>query len=794
MSILSLYWEITNVDGNIEYSIRRNIKKNILFPRYQGHWGGLDVPLAYVGSKEIDPSSNLNVTRLEDSITENSKFPFQGTSEFSGNTGYTTGIYFLLTDVVGEYASRKSEPFFQKHVLPSASIEPDSVAILDENLQPVDENSYKVIRTNARDSSDTIITGSYEDCSVFSNYTNLYSENTGELDVYFVRYEIDGTSHYSILNQQPAFSEAGPSDISSVTGQIKTWRKVYILDTSSSPYTITTPDITATYYVSLLETSRILVRDPIDKSDNDPWFLTVSNGSFIAVRNSIPYTYSIPEFSSQSFSPLYPYKIQVEEKGLHLKRDLIKVSRDDIKVDTSTYTMDILVRDSSNNTLYALTTDSSKVGNYYTEEDERIYRTIETDNEWVTWDGDGIAGYDESTGFVHLDKEYPDIYYFYVTYYYKETGYEFTSLNVNPIFDDTYNGEFYVLYVVPQGGLNDNSSQTESIQYLKVDTSGRVIQVSQDGSGGNYNLSSVYTDESMYMYYSKSANEISTVDNLAGQDFINLPDVSDWPLNGIISWESTPGKYTTRAYDRIVGNTIYFENPASVLISTVAAGTTFSVFSFKDLFSSNSSNSYQWLILGEIGISASSTVRNLSILDIRKKGGYIQEKYWEDSEKIDPRALWARSYIELNRGQVVPGESASVVKVPYTLLTDYGGNFSTDDIEAIVTNRHLATGILPVVIYHGAIPEITSISSTATTVTVCWGTEGEDYSYRVYYSASPKGPWTLSGSIASSAYGYCHTISGLTRSVVYYVSITAVSSSGIEGPKSIPWGIRTRRS
>jgi hypothetical protein len=108
----------------------------------------------------------------------------------------------------------------------------------------------------------------------------------------------------------------------------------------------------------------------------------------------------------------------------------------------------------------------------------------------------------------------------------------------------------------------------------------------------------------------------------------------------------------------------------------------------------------------------------------------------------------------------------------------------------------MGTGVIPVILYHGAIPEIESIASTSNSITVCWYSEGSDYTYNVYYSSTKNVPCTLSNStpFTDQVYGNCYTITGLSSSRIYYVTITSVDTDSIEGPQSVVWGIKTTRS
>jgi hypothetical protein len=813
-SSVSLVFSLTGVPHSTDFSIRRNIKKPVLFPRYIGRLDGTEVPLAYVGSSEIEPGRNLSIIYMEDCIPENSRGIFSTREQFQGTSHATSAKYFLLTDVVGDFRSIWGSPFYWKHILPSPDIEPSSVAILDRNMEEVAEYSYRVVRTEEHDALDLPVDGSYEDCSVFSNYLNSYNEESGEYEAYYVRYQVDGGTHYQLLNSVPAFSEATFGDISSVTGMLKPWRKVYITSPGVSGYNLTLSQGGVDYYLRPLNDGRIAVRPPSSQSDNEPWFLNVSCGAFTAVRGGEAFSYSVPEFSSQSFSPIYPYKVEINEKAVRLHGDLLLLQRGSLAVDTSFFIMNILVKDASGRTLYALTTDAGKGGEFYYEGGERIYRTVETDEEWITWEADGIAGWDAQSGFIHLKRLYPDTYYFYASYYYREKGYELTALNVNPIFDEDFQDEFYVVYLVPTGGNNGNTGlQTRSLYYIKVDRSGKVVETNQDAAGGNYNLKSVILTDGESIDYTRSATTTAFGSHLAGGTELKVAKASlplrlddgmvNLPPRGVLlvgsgvnivdpalGEESFPVGYTAfEDTDPTVTFTL-----GGVLPKAVPDGTTVQLYSFTSLLSALSSNGMQWLPLAEVYPRSSTAVEDLSIIDLRQIGGVIKDRYRAVALELDPRAVWAFPECIEARGQVIPGDTVAVFRLPFTLLEDYGGSFKESDIEGIVTTRHLGTGVVPTIIYDGAIPLISSLTSTTTTITVCWESEGESYHYNVYTSPNRGGPWTLMNSepLDDQGYGNCYTIRDLPSGLIHYVSVTSISEDDIESPRGTSWGIKTR--
>jgi len=814
MSNFSIYWTVDNVEHTKQIASRINVKKPVLFPRYQGSLSGLEASSAYVGSKEIDPVSSLRMINLEDSISENSRQAFVGESQFRGKSFSTSGRYFLLTDIVGDFVSSVPAPFYWKHVLPSGDIIPDSVSILDKNLNDVEDNSFRVVRTEARDSSDQIVSGTYESCAVFSNYRNTFNAETGESDIYYVRYEVSGSNHYELLNNEPAFSEATADDISSVTGQLKTWRKVYIISPGVIYYSITTPHSSTDYFLKSLDRSRIQVSSPVDDGDDAPWFVNISNGGFTTILDGNSYSYSVPEFSSQTFSPLEPYKVEVNEKATLISPDLLKLGHTPLKVDSSMFSMEVLIQDVDGNTVYALTTDTSKASETYLEGGERIFRSLSEDAEWVEWDTEGIVGWDSEGGFVHLLRDYSNSYLFKVSYYYKELGYEFTNLNLNPVFDEDYSGQYYVLYCIPTGGRNANlGSQNSSIHYVKVNRSGQIIDTSQIGLSGNIPLNQYIRVDGEYCHYSRTNSSTVDVAGSAGATSISVDKATlsrnssgaiDLPPRGVLligdgingetlsEDSSFPVGYSSWAS---VGSSVVF-TLSGTLDDLVIVGDAVSLLSFKDTFSSDGSNKFRWLVLSQISVTLPTSIEDLSILDVRQTGGIIKDKYFSEAKAIDPRTIWTKPEYIVSRGQPTPGNTVAVMKIPYTLLIEYGGSFTRPEIEDVVAKRHLALGTFPAIIYHGAIPEIDSIASTSTTATITWTSEGEDYSYNIYYSSLPEGPWTLANStpLVDQSYGNTHTISGLTPGLIYYIKVASVDLDGIVGPKSVAWGIRTRIS
>jgi len=830
MSTLSLAFTVTDVPVEGEFTLRRNFRKPLLFPRYQGFLRETDAVCGFVGSKEILPTSSLSILHQEDSLEVNSPEVFSRVKEWVGDHTTFPTKEVLVTDVIGDFISRTRVPFFSKTVLPDTTITPSSVAILDKNLVEVPRDSYRVERIPSYDDSDTVIPDSYEEVAVYSNYKNTYNEETGEFEIYYIRFLAAAGLHYKLLDQQPAFRPAELKDVSLITGSLKPWVKAYLYrETPGGGYTFILPLGSRRYFLKPKRTARIALEEPRVQTDTDPWFPKVTNGSFSNVVGGEAYYYSVPEYQIQHFSPMKPYKVKVEERALPLSSNLFKVASTPLKVDTALFPIDVLIRNREGKVLYALTTKVSKAGTQYLERGLGVVREIETGGAWVVWDGGGILSWDRESGILHLQGKFSERMEVFVSYYYEEEGYELTELNTNPIFDADFAGQSYVIYAVPRGGINPGTtSRACGIHHLQVDRSGLIVSTSQNSASGNFDFES-FLATYPHVWYSKSSSAVTDGVTGAGSSTLVLDDVSDWPSRGTVLVHNqavigAPFNGAEFWRDGVIKSYNGKDEVASTLSLTSAIGTeipsgaSVHLVSFKDIFStSDTVNYFQWFVLGQVTPYPAQRVDELSILDLRRSGGRLKEKYLEEALAIDPRAVWIRQGTLPGFGQAFPGDTAVVIKVPFTLLKDYGGLFAPDEIEAIVARRHLAIGKIPVILYYGAIPEIVDITIGTDTVILAWTSEGDSYLYNIYRSFSPDGDWEKvnaepipdyldvysgsgGGSVVGQGYGGSYgvetnaeTVTGLVPGVKYYFCVTSISPDGVEGPKGRPWGVKTRR-
>ena len=175
-------------------------------------------------------------------------------------------------------------------------------------------------------------------------------------------------------------------------------------------------------------------------------------------------------------------------------------------------------------------------------------------------------------------------------------------------------------------------------------------------------------------------------------------------------------------------------------------------------------------------------------IDIRQLGGIIDPDEADNAVLANPRAAYFPD-VGPTEGYEYPRYAACVCYVPYTLHRDYGGELLLDDIrEKLLV--HIADGEYPIIRWAGVIPEWVSITPRQNCVQLVWYNENPSYTFRIYRSLYIDRDFELIATVSGSTYGNntyndCQLVSG----TVYYYYITAVSSDGIESPKSVTQGV-----
>lgn len=212
----------------------------------------------------------------------------------------------------------------------------------------------------------------------------------------------------------------------------------------------------------------------------------------------------------------------------------------------------------------------------------------------------------------------------------------------------------------------------------------------------------------------------------------------------------------------------------------------------------------EYLVLAEIFVTCSIGAADLE-LDVRVPGGGINIA-WEDNAILaQPRVAYIPGVAPAG-GYPWPRFGSLVVKVPYTLHLDYGGELTTQQIRDLV-QKHMSAGEYAIIRFDGVIPEWGCggadyhplskeyrglYNDNPAEARLTWYREDPAYQFKIYRSNSINGVYTSIATVAGISSGLCNEYldSGLTVGAVYYYYITALSPTNVEGPRSGIQGIR----
>ena len=427
------------------------------------------INISFISSGTVSSSLNLSIADRSTSLDANRATNISPTT-FSGAKTFTIDTEnFVVTDVFTTSISTLSPvPLFYKHILDISKLprvsEEDlslasgirliSVTLLDQFLQPI-KVSEKFL-----DESQGIV------------YNNLLSEfkSSSDYTVYYVKYTINNNgeirNYLDLLDNVPTYRLATFEDLDETLAIIQDGRKVYLLEETTTGFTVTLP-VVGTYSFKPLSTARINILKPVGTSALDSWFVRVRNGKFFTNIDGTLYKYSIAEFLNQAFDPEPPIKISQLEESTILTTNLIKLDRENIHEDSEAgLFINININDSNNNGLFALTTDPDNIGE------------VSSNGEiYIGWDlvnRAGIRSIDHRTGVIDLEGiKLKDNYKIISTYYFQEENFEFTKFNFNPISNSDALSHQISLFIDPDTA---STEKDQTLYFLKINKAGQVIE------------------------------------------------------------------------------------------------------------------------------------------------------------------------------------------------------------------------------------------------------------------------------------------------------------------------------
>lgn len=795
---------------SLSFRTEQNVKKKVAEIVYFEEPTTDAIRLDYVGSQEATPSSVLSIADRSDRMFPNSKN--NKSQEFIGRFNSSAvsvqNKNFLVTQEFIASAT-KEIPLYFKAILPS-SVVPESIKIYNSSFSEVSIDQYKVSVEYRRNEITGIPTEIIDYIYVFNSLENSFDYDTGEYNIYYLQYIDNEDSEYitktTILNNSFAYNKATVNDFWELApGTLKPWRYVYSFSTgldSTSDYIISLPASTK-YAIKYRELNRIKIIHPTDFSDEGPWFPRVYNGGFSYSYYGYSSKYEIPEYKNQSFNPIEPYKLAVRAKSAKVTDYLFKVPHVNL-ASPSLYSNIYIQLEEDGVIKYAITNDSTKEGTVVY--DSAGKKIADTDGSTLLWRSDLLLGVDNLSGIVHLNIQILDDYDIYASYIYKEEYYTLSNLFLNSIFDRKILNYLYAVYLVPKNYKNhrySSSSQESSIQWLKVSKSNIIEEVSQTTDTGNINLdletkllsSSGYDiSGAIGLHYSWrascSVNESTSLLFIESGSTINVDSTVGFPKSGWIRFLDAGrkykyAKYLTKTDTSFTFSTLNEEMSSSYILNEE----TMSLVNFVDMYTNLSTFdgddelSYyglvsteelpsiycQYFLLGEVSINPSQQIKDLSIIDVRENGGGIDSDKYDEAKLLNPEIQWLSDNGNYN-GQVFPGRSALVVKLPISLKEE----FSLTQIKAIV-QKWVPAGIFPVIQFYGYDPRIISVIPDTNSVTVEWEKEGEEFVYDIWYSTSTNGKFIKANNsriVDGTGDTNTFTINGLTTGKSYIIRIT----------------------
>jgi hypothetical protein len=433
-----------------------------------------------------------------------------------------------------------------------------------------------------------------------------------------------------------------------VSGFTGTGEDQYIANQIGSQWQFQTAgDPLVIYSMLTIGTTKIHLEHPIQAQSTEPWYLRVTNGYFKRVIGGNTYEYYIPEYIGQNFNPQPPFQYQLNEQPVFLDNNLLRLRQNPISpLNLINNDVEIYIRNS---------TQRSDTMNQLITGQGNIFDPIPFSSNTISniWWRVRVDDIDRNTGLV-------------------KTGGLIKPLNPGP-------------WDVPGFTVSDNDS---------------LVYASDD-------IHAFYFFEQLDYVYSKiSLNPIFDRSLLStGISIYIKPARSN--VNGVLYIPPTVVDHLIFDENEKV---IFASDPAVVLGSTVDEFFTLSDNSGKPIVGADQT---KFLELARVFVRNTATIRNITdgnLVDTRILGNVLMPNLPPEviaQINFDTHGL----YDLLNwQGEVLPGNSVVVVKIPGYMLNDDYTPSGTPLVGDVLTQRmldlrimckkHLAAGVLPILRFY----------------------------------------------------------------------------------------------
>jgi len=448
MPVLQLH---VSGSGTLELPVVNHVHSRMEKFIYADNVSAHSVALDYIESREITPANNLRLNNKTSIVPRNAPQLAEERVDydtFYGLTYVTHSWEILATSITTVDEQGQLKPLFWKHVLPENTVEASIEEVQRGNRNQVDSGYKLDLDTN----------------HIFTNYKNFFDADTGAYRLFYVVSTDDvGNTTHELLNPIPACAEAGWQDIDISTGNLYTTYPLYTRARGVNSNTFTF-NVASQWYVRALSRALIQPRVPMALDANSNWFMRITNGDFFATTNGALRQYVIPEYWRQPFSPTAPYIFGSYEQLEYVNENILKFPRESTAVLLG-QPLTIFIRDYDGNLLKVLTTDASLHGLRYGQDN-------------VFYESDKILAVDNVGGFVSLGIKLLPSWDFVATYYYEADDYEYTGINLNPVYNSQIRNRVVVIYCKPD--LTNVISDT-SVYHIVVDDDGTIVDANEPG-------------------------------------------------------------------------------------------------------------------------------------------------------------------------------------------------------------------------------------------------------------------------------------------------------------------------
>lgn len=670
------------------------------------------VGLAFASLPDMSSRENVSIHTLDHYPTANRPGIF--TEEFFTAPSFTSDVgKFFITDMFIKKATGIDVALYFEHQIPITTdlyIQSGSdIRILDKNFDPVDPAEYLVWEGSTY-------------WSVFHNFKHEYEGVTGSYEAYYISYPLWDSSritqreHVELLRPTPRFRVAvgddydeslalpedeplyevqnvGDAFLVTIAYDIVTYSPMNDIYGSPTPY------IYAYRPRTLHEIGPLF---PANISQEDPWFPLLTHGNFFAPSTG-GNEYLIAEYSQQPFIPYEPYKREVYEETIILEKTLIKTQKGNLYVDaTAGFHLDLLIFDRDENIKWAISTDTTK--EYY------VDAVGEVTN--IPYDHEGFESVNLEDGLIQINYSLvalDDI--ILADYYYVEEDFEYTQINMNPIYNPDIAQKTVILFLAPYIG------QSVTVYHLILDEEDNIedsnavpgaVAIGEDGnlSHGSILVGRGYTGAYDVTFYVEITQSNSVPGDITDAKYRYRQGASGaWTSSAFMTedWITLGLGVQIKFLPGTGGQDFYAGDSWTIDIESNDVGLTEDIFgisyqSFLDTYCLPNNVDPGLLVVARYSIGSNRGIHDLGLVDTRVRGGGISPDQLAEARQVYTDINWMFDIGHYD-GYPFPGSTSVLIDLPASLLKINGGDFTREEIQSIA-KHHLALGVYPVIRFY----------------------------------------------------------------------------------------------